>query len=126
MKGKILFVAGLATGYVLGTRAGRARYEQIVKAARSVWTSPPVHAVAEKAGAFVSAKTPELVEFVAETVRRAAAKKSEAARASKAAAKTAARAGSTGASAAAEAAEPTGSAAGSPADGDTLQGHSTS
>jgi hypothetical protein len=29
MRGKILIVAGLAVGYVLGARAGRERYEDI-------------------------------------------------------------------------------------------------
>lgn len=33
MRGKILFATGIAVGYVLGTRAGRERYEQIKKAA---------------------------------------------------------------------------------------------
>ncbi|NLE79678.1 MAG: hypothetical protein GX610_08850 [Rhodococcus sp.] len=31
---------GIAAGYVLGTRAGRARYEQISKATKAVATSP--------------------------------------------------------------------------------------
>ncbi|GLI27100.1 hypothetical protein ARHIZOSPH14_13420 [Agromyces rhizosphaerae] len=42
MKGKLLFVVGLATGYVLGTRAGRERYEQIKSAAERVWNQPAV------------------------------------------------------------------------------------
>jgi hypothetical protein len=42
MKGKIAFVIGAAVGYVLGTRAGRERYEQIKKGAQSVWNTPPV------------------------------------------------------------------------------------
>ena len=42
MKGKVLFVVGLGVGYVLGTRAGRERYEQIKKAAESVWNTPTV------------------------------------------------------------------------------------
>lgn len=42
MKGKILFVAGLGLGYVLGTRAGRERYEQIRRAAENVWNQPTV------------------------------------------------------------------------------------
>ena len=29
MRTKVTFLAGFATGYVLGSRAGRARYEQI-------------------------------------------------------------------------------------------------
>ncbi|PTR32064.1 hypothetical protein C8K36_1011110 [Rhodococcus sp. OK519] len=33
-------LVGVAAGYVLGTRAGRARYEQISKAAKAVATSP--------------------------------------------------------------------------------------
>ena len=42
MKGKVLFVAGLAVGYVLGTRDGRRRYEQIKAAAANIWESEPV------------------------------------------------------------------------------------
>ncbi|MEN9751146.1 MAG: hypothetical protein RLZZ600_193 [Actinomycetota bacterium] len=42
MKGKVLFVAGLAVGYVLGTRDGRRRYEQIKSAAQNIWESEPV------------------------------------------------------------------------------------
>lgn len=34
------FVAVLATGYVLGTKAGRERYEQIVGTARAVASHP--------------------------------------------------------------------------------------
>ena len=47
MKGKILFVVGLGVGYVLGTRAGRERYEQIRSAAEKVWTSPPCSRASE-------------------------------------------------------------------------------
>jgi hypothetical protein len=42
MRGKVLFVAGLAVGYVLGTRDGRRRYEQIKQAAQNIWDSEPV------------------------------------------------------------------------------------
>lgn len=42
MKGKFLFIAGLAIGYVFGTRAGRRRYEQIKTAAQNIWESEPV------------------------------------------------------------------------------------
>jgi hypothetical protein len=42
MRGKILFFLGLATGYVLGTRAGRQRYEQIRAGAQTFWNLPPV------------------------------------------------------------------------------------
>ena len=39
---KIVFAAGAAIGYVLGTRAGRQRYEQMAGAARQVAEQPTV------------------------------------------------------------------------------------
>jgi len=42
MRGRVLFVVGLGIGYLLGTRAGRRRYEQIKATARSLWESEPV------------------------------------------------------------------------------------
>lgn len=42
MKGKVAFVFGAAVGYVFGTRAGRARYEQIKRGAQNVWNTAPV------------------------------------------------------------------------------------
>jgi hypothetical protein len=49
VKGKLLFVAGLAIGYVLGTRDGRRRYEQIKSAAQTIWESEPVQWAAAQA-----------------------------------------------------------------------------
>ena len=46
---KLSFVVGVAAGYVLGTRAGRQRYEQIAKAARQVAQNPKVQSAADKA-----------------------------------------------------------------------------
>jgi hypothetical protein len=40
--GKVSFVVGAATGYVVGTRAGRRRYEQMKAGAGKVWHSEPV------------------------------------------------------------------------------------
>ncbi|OCG73264.1 hypothetical protein [Microbacterium sediminis] len=42
MRGKVGLVIGLGAGYVLGTRAGRARYEQIKTQAQKVWNLEPV------------------------------------------------------------------------------------
>ncbi|WP_336660250.1 YtxH domain-containing protein [Leucobacter sp. USHLN153] len=42
MKGKIAFVLGAAAGYVLGSRAGRERYEQIKRGAEQLWNTAPV------------------------------------------------------------------------------------
>lgn len=65
MKGKILFVAGVATGYVLGTRAGRKRYEQIRSAWQSVWNAAPVQKQVQKAEDFAKAKLSELPSALA-------------------------------------------------------------
>jgi hypothetical protein len=45
-KYRISFLTGLATGFVLGARAGRERYDQIVKTARSVADNPAVQQAA--------------------------------------------------------------------------------
>lgn len=42
MKNKLVLLAGAAAGYVLGTRAGRERYEQIKDSANRMWHSPKV------------------------------------------------------------------------------------
>ncbi len=42
MRGKVGLVIGLGIGYVLGTRAGRERYEQIKAQALKVWNLEPV------------------------------------------------------------------------------------
>jgi hypothetical protein len=46
--GKGTFILGLGVGYVLGTRDGRERYEQIKARATGVWNSPRVQ---DKVGA---------------------------------------------------------------------------
>ncbi|GAA1104342.1 hypothetical protein [Nocardiopsis metallicus] len=54
MRYRITFVAGLAIGYVLGAKAGRARYEQLARTARQVADSPLVQEVAGVVGAQTS------------------------------------------------------------------------
>ncbi|GGZ72789.1 YtxH domain-containing protein [Streptomyces echinoruber] len=49
MRYRLMFLAGLAVGYVLGTRAGRERYEQLKKSARQVAQNPAVRNTAETA-----------------------------------------------------------------------------
>jgi hypothetical protein len=46
---KVTFLAGLALGYVLGTRAGRERYEQLRKAARDLSQTPAVQSATRNA-----------------------------------------------------------------------------
>ncbi|CAM5679822.1 hypothetical protein SFUMM280S_08971 [Streptomyces fumanus] len=49
MRYRLTFVVGLAVGYVLGTRSGRERYEQLKKTARQVAQNPAVRNTAESA-----------------------------------------------------------------------------
>ena len=75
------FVAGAAVGYVLGTRAGRQRYEQIKAGAHRLWTSDPVqnkldqagHAVKTQALPFVADKVGDAVKAAGQAVKEKAA-----------------------------------------------------
>ncbi|KOV95552.1 MULTISPECIES: hypothetical protein [unclassified Streptomyces] len=49
MRYRLTFLAGLALGYVFGTRAGRERYEQLKKSARQIARNPAVRNTAETA-----------------------------------------------------------------------------
>ncbi|MFB7336333.1 YtxH domain-containing protein [Streptomyces adustus] len=49
MRYRLTFVAGVAVGYVLGSRAGRGRYEQLKKSALQVAHNPAVRNTAETA-----------------------------------------------------------------------------
>jgi hypothetical protein len=46
MRGKLMFITGLAAGFVLGSRAGREKYEEIRSNAKKVWEHPSVQEAA--------------------------------------------------------------------------------
>ncbi|GAA0431623.1 hypothetical protein Aca07nite_18430 [Actinoplanes capillaceus] len=46
MRGKLMFLTGLAAGFVLGSRAGREKYEEIRASAQKVWQHPTVQEAA--------------------------------------------------------------------------------
>ncbi|GII83941.1 hypothetical protein Ssi03_19310 [Sphaerisporangium siamense] len=54
MRYRFTFVVGLAVGYVLGSRAGRERYEQIRRMGQRVLDSPRIQQAAGLAGAQAS------------------------------------------------------------------------
>ena len=60
MSGKLVFVAGLATGYVLGSRAGRARYEQIKKNWLKVWETDAVQEKVELVEDFAKSRASDV------------------------------------------------------------------
>jgi oxygen-dependent protoporphyrinogen oxidase len=72
MRGKILFVFGLALGYVLGTRAGRERYEQIRAGAEKVWQDPRVQKQVSTVEGFVKDRAPDLAEKATNAVKKVA------------------------------------------------------
>jgi hypothetical protein len=51
MRYRVTFLAGLAAGFIIGARAGRERYEQIMKLARRAADSPAVQQAAGAAQA---------------------------------------------------------------------------
>ena len=50
MRYRVTFLAGLAVGFVAGTRAGRERYEQMKKLGRKAVESPAVRKATQAAG----------------------------------------------------------------------------
>ncbi|MEO5778714.1 MULTISPECIES: YtxH domain-containing protein [Arthrobacter] len=71
MKGKLLFGTGLAAGYVLGTRSGRANYDKLKERAAALWASKPVQDKVSAAAEAVKDKAPEVSDQLAEAARRA-------------------------------------------------------
>jgi SLT domain-containing protein len=71
VKGKITLLVGGAVGYVLGTRAGRERYDEIVSQARGLWENPKVQEQAHKATDLAKEKAPEVQKKVADAASSA-------------------------------------------------------
>jgi hypothetical protein len=73
MAGKLVFglVVGLGVGYVLGSRAGRARYNQIKARANEVWNDPHVQRAVHDAEDFVRETAPVVGDKIADVARAA-------------------------------------------------------
>ncbi len=76
---RAVFAAGVAVGFLVGSRAGRERYDQIVKYAKKAVQSPP----AQRAGRAISGKATDLAK--AGVARATSLSKSAAAKAPQAA-----------------------------------------
>ena len=71
MKGKFIFATGLAAGYVLGSRSGRAAYDKLKARSAELWHSKPVQDKVAAAAETVKDKAPEVSEHLGEAARRA-------------------------------------------------------
>lgn len=71
MRGRLLFVAGLGTGFVLGSRAGRRAYEQLRERVQTLSQSPTVQSTVAKARDAVQERAPKLTGAVSGLTRTA-------------------------------------------------------
>jgi hypothetical protein len=78
MRRRFTFLAGLAIGFVAGTRAGRERYEQMVKLGRKAIENPTVQQATRTAGA----KATELSKTAGQKLAERMPKVAEAAKSS--------------------------------------------
>jgi hypothetical protein len=74
MKGKAALVVGMAAGYVLGTRDGRERYEQIKSQADRLWHDPKVQKNVAQAQDVVKEKAPVVQSKVSDVAHKATGK----------------------------------------------------
>jgi len=98
MRGKILLVVGIGIGYVLGTRAGREKYDEMKAAVDRLWNDPRVQRQVDSAQDFVKDKAPEVAEFLADGAKKVVSQVSGAKTPAKAPAGPATRKPSTSAS----------------------------
>ncbi|WP_139005501.1 YtxH domain-containing protein [Arthrobacter crystallopoietes] len=66
---KIVFVAGVGAGFVLGSRAGRESYEKIKVQAQKLWNDPKVQHKVSEGTEWAKEKAPQLQEKVTEKAK---------------------------------------------------------
>jgi len=71
VKNKLLLGVGVAVGYVLGSRSGRAAYDKLKARAAGVWDSKPVQDKVSVATEAIKEKAPEVAGQLGEAARRA-------------------------------------------------------
>lgn len=74
MRSKILLVVGIGIGYVLGTRAGREKYDQLKATAQKFWNDPRVQKQVNNAEEFVKDKAPDVAEFLSDGAKTVVSK----------------------------------------------------
>jgi hypothetical protein len=71
MKNKLIFLSGVAAGYVLGTRAGRDSYEKLKVKVRGFWESQTVQNKVSGAAQTLRTKAPEVREQASQALKKA-------------------------------------------------------
>jgi hypothetical protein len=71
VKNKLLLGVGIAAGYVLGSRSGRAAYDKLKARAAGIWDSKPVQDKVAVATEAIKEKAPDVADQLTEAARRA-------------------------------------------------------
>lgn len=78
MRAKLMFVAGAAVGYVVGSRQGRQAYETVKRRARELWGNPTVQKTVSEAQDVMKEAAPVVGEKIRTAAGSAKAKVSSA------------------------------------------------
>lgn len=77
MKGKLLFLAGTATGFVLGSRSGRQAYDRLSAKAHELWGDPSTQkavsqaeSIARDAASAAQTKVSDLLDRTEASVKK--------------------------------------------------------
>jgi hypothetical protein len=70
MRGKLGIAIGLAAGYVLGTRAGRERYQQLTASAKRLADDPSVQRLQEELNGLFGSARQRVADSASTTVHR--------------------------------------------------------
>ncbi|GAA4508926.1 hypothetical protein [Brevibacterium yomogidense] len=73
MKKRLILLAGVGVGFVLGSYSGRASYEKLRAQVDQLWSDPRVQEQFEKAGETVREKAPEVAQAVKDKAPEVAA-----------------------------------------------------
>jgi hypothetical protein len=71
VKGKLMFGAGLALGYVMGSKSGRSAYDSLKTKSQQLWQNPTVQDKVHEATGAVKDKAPEVAEQLTGAAKKA-------------------------------------------------------
>ncbi|TGD09330.1 hypothetical protein [Brevibacterium sp. S111] len=64
MKKRLILLAGLGVGFILGSRTGRQSYERLKAQAQDLWTDPRVQDTVDRANQSLREKSPAVADAV--------------------------------------------------------------